>query len=162
LIGGITAAGRGNSLVTLAFRDGDQTRGVFNGAGAACLVVLAGQRVHKQSQQVRVVGRPLQEHLAVLHDDIGRVGLLRICANGAQNRFTPGGLGEADEKSFKVLDKELRIALRRPKGIVQSALFSVRRGWGCGRLFRRLRYDLRPAQWQPPNRPQQTYTKYKW
>ena len=47
------------------------------------LVILAGQRIHEQSQQMGVIGRCLQEHLAILQDHIGSVGLLRIGANGA-------------------------------------------------------------------------------
>ena len=45
LIGALVAPCRGNSLVALIFRYGDQARGVFNGAGTACLVVLATQRI---------------------------------------------------------------------------------------------------------------------
>jgi len=48
-----------------------------------------------------------RKRLAVLHGHAGRVGLHRISANGAQDYFTPGRLGEAREESFQILDEDL-------------------------------------------------------
>src|ERR1035441_8785098 len=49
------AVTRNCSPITLSFRDLDQSRGVVNGKGSACLVVLAYQCIDKQVQQLRIV-----------------------------------------------------------------------------------------------------------
>ncbi len=70
--------------------------------------------------------------------------------------------GKRVEESFQILDEDLRIAFRRPKCIVQGALFlGVWRGLGCGLLFRGLRSGLRRAQMQRPKGPQQAKTEDK-
>jgi len=66
----------------------------------------AGQRVNEQSQHL---GRRASSPGAPgrIARPRGRVGLHRISANGAQDYFTPGRLGEAREESFQILDEDL-------------------------------------------------------